>query len=169
MTHAVILGQTLSGKTTYAMKWAAYYRSHGVGVVVLDKYKNPEWCADWITSDPAEFMEFIKNPDKCLGCALFADEAGDSISRYDAESNWCTTQSRHFGHRFHLITQRAQMVSTTVRSQCSICVCFNVGPKDAKIYAEEFNNPLLLQAPELAQGEYIRVERFKPAIRARLW
>lgn len=169
MSHCITIGQTESGKTTWNMRLAQWYKRNGIPVVVLDKYRNPGWNADFITPDPDEFLEFVQDPERCLQCALFADEAGQQIGRFAVGFDWCTTQSRHFGHRFHLITQRAQMVSMTIRSQVSICVAFNVGPKDAKAYAEEFNAPELLDAPNLPQGHFIMVQRFKGVSRGRLW
>lgn len=161
--HSITVGQTLSGKSILNKKLAAHYKRNGIGVLVLDVMLDPGWNADFITDDPEKYMALVRDPRKCLQCALFIDEAGDALDRYLKTFNWLTTQSRHHGHRCHLITQRAQQVSPTVRSQCSILYAFNIGAKDAKIYGDDFNAPLVAnKAPMLPQGQCIKIQRFKP-------
>lgn len=176
--HTIIVGQTLSGKTTLAKKLAALYRSRGVAVCVLDPNKDPDWNPEtkgahadgfYMDDDPVRFMQYIRDPDQCLQAAIFIDEGGDMLNKYDTEFNWITTRSRHHGHVAHLCTQRAQQLSVTIRSQCSILYCFNISIPDAKIYAVDFNAPELLNAPKLPQGQFLRVERFKPTVHKRLW
>ena len=169
MGHAITIGQTESGKTVWNKKLAGWYRSHGVGVIVLDPMSDAGWPADWKTADPEAFLAFVKDPDQCLQCALFVDEAGLAIGKFDAGFEWLTCQSRHHGHVCHLITQRAQQVSVNVRSQCSTLYAFNVNADDAKIYARDFNCPMVMDAPGLAQGEFIAASRFATPKRWRLW
>ncbi len=168
-THTIIVGETESGKSVCAKKIAASYKAHGIGVVVLDPYKDPAWNADFITKDPAEFMALVRDPDQCLQCAIFVDEAGRMLGRYDEEFNWLTCESRHLGHVAHLISQRAQHISPNVRTQCATLYCFRLAPKDAKQYAEDFNCLELLKASELPQGHCIRVQRFQPTQYLRMW
>ena len=51
MTHNLILGMTMSGKTTLAKRLAAHYTQNGINVVVLDPMYDPEWEADFTTAD----------------------------------------------------------------------------------------------------------------------
>lgn len=174
MTHSIIIGQTLSGKSLLAKRLSNWFLAEGVGVVVLDPMTDPGWnetASDKFASftDPIKFLSFIRDPDQCLQCALFIDEAGMSLDKFADEFTWITCQGRHHGHRAHLIAQRAEMISKTIRSQCSTLYVFNVNPDDAKTYARDFNNPTILEAPNLPQGHYIKIERFKPAKRGRLW
>ena len=169
MGHAITIGQTLSGKTLWNKRLAAWYKSQGVGVVVLDPMRDPEWNADRAFTDPDAFLAFVKNPDECLQCALFIDEAGMSLDRYNLDYQWLTCQSRHHGHVTHIIAQRAQQVSATVRSQCDTLFCFNVNPADAKIYSLDFNCELLKEAPSLPRGHFIKCCRFGEPTRHRLW
>lgn len=169
MGHAIIIGQTESGKTTLCKRLAAHYKRRGIGVVVLDPMHDAGWPADFKTADSAEFLAFVKDPNRCLQCACFVDETGLSIDKYDVEYQWMTCQSRHHGHVFHLIAQRAQMISPNVRAQCSTCYAFNVNIGDAKLYAAEFNSDLLMQAPTLRKGEFVKADRFGLAKRYRLW
>jgi hypothetical protein len=172
--HCITIGQTESGKSILNKRLARNYQRHGIGVVVLDPLRDPDWAEPGASNfvmckDPDEFLALVKDPDRCLQCALFVDEAGMSINRYAVEYQWLTTMSRHHGHVTHLIAQRAQMISPTIRSQCRTCFAFNVGSKDAKEYAQDFNCDMLLDAQHLAQGEFIRATRFEAPARFRLW
>lgn len=169
MGHVITIGQTESGKTILNKKLAAAYKRAGIGVIVLDPMLDPGWNADFITDNPEKFLQFVRDPRCCLQCALFVDETGTSLDKFDVSSNWLTTQSRHHGHVCHLITQRAQQVSVTIRNQCSTLYCFNVNFKDAKLYAEDFNAKEVLEAPNLPQGHCWKIERFKPPKKLRMW
>jgi hypothetical protein len=169
MGHVITIGQTESGKTILNKRLSHWYKKNGIGVVVLDVMRDPDWAADYLTDDAEQFLAFVKNPKKCLQCALFIDEAGGTIPRYADAFGWLTTQSRHHGHVCHLITQRAQMVTPTIRNQCSTLYIFNVNGKDAKIYAEDFNSPEALKAPTLPQGHCIKIQRFKSPQTLRMW
>ena len=172
--HSLFIGQTMSGKTTLAKKLANWYLNHDIGVVVLDPMSDPGWNESGNPkfasfTNPQEFLAFVKDPDCVVQAALFVDEAGMSLNKYADEFQWITCQSRHHGHRAHIIAQRAEMVDKTIRSQCSTLYAFNVNPEDAKTYARDFNEKAILDAPNLPQGHYIKVERFKPVQRGRLW
>ena len=171
LKHTITIGETESGKTVLNKRLAAYYRENGIKNCVLDPMMDPEWPADFMTRDPVEFLAFVKNPDKCLRCALFVDETGMSLDKYAVEYQWLSTTSRHHGHACHFISQRAQQINATIRSQCSILYMFRVNYKDAKVYSEDFNFPdsIARQAPDLKQGEYFRIARFEPVSRFRLW
>jgi hypothetical protein len=169
MGHVITIGQTESGKTICNKRLAAWYKRNGVGVIVLDVMKDPDWNADFITDDADEYMAFVRDPRRCLQCALFIDEAGSSLDRYLQTNEWLTTQSRHHGHICHLITQRAPQVSLTTRSQCSTVYAFNIDPDDAKAYRKSFNEPALMRCPDLPQGHCIKKQRFHPPQLLRMW
>lgn len=156
---------TASGKTTLAKKLARQYRKHDIAVCVLDPLHDPEWAATFQTADRDEFLATVK---KSRGCALFIDESGEMVGRYDDEMFWLATRSRHYGHRSHFITQRAAQLSPTVRHQCTRLFLFRVGVKDAKTLAEEFSNAELDAAGTLQQFEFFAIDRFGKAERLRL-
>lgn len=169
MGHCITIGQTESGKSILNKRLSKWYKSNGIGVIVLDIMRDPDWAADYLTDDAEDFLEFVKNPRKCLQCALFIDEAGSSLDKYAKAFEWLTTQSRHHGHICHLITQRAPQVSLTTRSQCSTLYAFNIDGDDAKAYKKAFNEPALLKCPDLPQGHCIKKQRFKPPQLLRMW
>lgn len=93
-------------------------------------------------------------------CALFVDESGAAIGRYAGEMMQVATQSRHFGHKAHFITQRASQLDRTVRDQCSELYVFRVGEYDAKMLSEEYGFKILKDAVKLPQGCCFKVTRF---------
>ena len=164
--HVLIVGMTESGKTTLAKRLANRFRSKGVGVLVLDPMHDPEWSADFQTSDPGQFLDVCR---RSTSCALFVDEAGAAIGRYDAQYDWLATRSRHFGHSCHFLTQRGAQLNPTVRGQCSGIALFAVNRADADLYAKEWNCDLLRSAPTLQRGEFIWATRFGTPRKEKLW
>lgn len=157
MAHVSIFGMTESGKTTLAKKLAAEYKARGIQVIVLDPLHDPGWPSDFRTADKNEFMTVVKASRQC---AVFIDESGKFVGRYETEMEWLGTMARHWGHNSHFISQRAQMVNPTVRGQCGFLALFNVSKTDAKILADEWNRDDLQKANSLQQGEYFWCPRF---------
>lgn len=168
--HGLIVGQTMSGKTTLATRMSHLFRKSGINTVVLDRYRNPAWNATVMFRDFEKFYRFVSDPDKCLQCVLFVDEAGFSLSKYSAEADWLTMAARHHGHRTFVIANRAEMVSCNLRSQCESLFAFCIDQKDAQEYARAFIHPTIEKiCPTLGPGEFIKATRFQPPKRFRLW
>lgn len=166
MAHVLILGMTLSGKTTLAKQLAPVYRAQGIKVGVLDPLGDPEWQADFQTTNADEFLKAFWASRQC---AWFIDESGDAVGRYDDAMQRTATRGRHWGHRVHYITQRGAQLSRTVRDQCSKLFLFTTSLEDSKIHANEWNKPELRQAYTLHQGEYFHTDRFSPLMRGSLF
>jgi hypothetical protein len=166
MGHVSILGMTESGKTSLAKRMAAQYQTRGVKVIILDPLHDPGWPADFRTADAARFLQTVKSS---RSCAVFIDESGDFVGRYDAEMTWLGTRARHYGHNCHFISQRAQLISTTVRNQCSYLACFNLSSSDGKLLADEWNRAELKNCNTLKKGEYYWCGRFGDIEKRRLW
>lgn len=165
MGHSLILGMTESGKTTLAKRLAANYRNNGVGVIVLDPLHD-KWDCDYQTSDKNVFLTTVQQNQ---ACAVFIDEGGESVGQYDTEMHWLATRARHYGHATHFISQRGQQLAKTVRDQCSNLFLFNCSSSDAKLLANEWNKPELINANSLQRGEFYRVGRFKEVERMQLF
>lgn len=163
MAHVAIVGPTMCGKTTLACALAENYRASGVHVLVCDPLANP-WPATWQTTDRAAFIAAAK---KSRRCALFIDEAGQTISR-DPEAEWLFTTARHWGHVTHVMSQGGTQLTPTMRGQCSRIFLFGCTPRVAEMWAEEFNEPGLLSASALPRFEFLFKERFQPLRRQRL-
>ncbi|HKI68326.1 MAG TPA: type IV secretory system conjugative DNA transfer family protein [Verrucomicrobiae bacterium] len=162
MTHVLIVGMTESGKTTLAKRICRSFRSKGIKTIVLDPLHDPGWEADLQTADQYEFMETARLSRQC---ALFIDESGEMIGRYNDAMFWLATRARHYGHKSHFITQRAAQLSKTVRDQCSSLFLFCVSMDDAKVMANEFNRPELREANTLLRFQCFFVSRFGPVQR----
>lgn len=156
MPHVLILGTTEIGKTTLAKRLAADYQKAGIPVIVLDPIADPNFPADFRTTDPEKFLESFWDS---RSCAVFIDEAGDAVGKYNDVMNRTATRGRHWGHNVHYITQRASLLSTTVRDMCSHLYLFRSGLNDCKIHAEEWTNPELKNAASLKAGEYYHADR----------
>lgn len=168
--HTLILGQTESGKTTLAKRMATQYVAAGITPIVLDRTVDPGWPTDFIFKYSANFLAYVKDASKCMSCALFVDESGMSLDKYDSDTEWLTTTARHHGHRTHLLAHRAEMVNTNVRSQCATLICFALNIRDAKEYSLMWNCEEIKQnAPRLEHGQYMCIRRFHAPTYHRLW
>jgi energy-coupling factor transporter ATP-binding protein EcfA2 len=166
MTHVLILGMTESGKSTLAKKLCAGYKKEKIATIVLDPLCDPDWNADFQTNNIEEFL-------KCLwdskSCAVFIDESGEAVGKYDTAMISTATKGRHWGHRIHYLSQRGQMISRTVRDQCSKLYLFTSSLDDCKIHANEWNKPELKDGYMLPQGHFYVVGRFTELKKHKLW
>lgn len=176
MAHVLLLGTTESGKTTCGKRLAKRWIDQGVNVLVLDPLNDPGWKDGYVetedgpqifqTSDADQFMEAFW---ASRSCAVFIDEAGDSVGKYDTVMQRTATKGRHWGHSVHFLTQRGTQIAVTVRDQCTRMFLFRTGPKDSKTHAEEWGQPELLNAVHLPKGCYYYVTRFGELSRGSLF
>jgi hypothetical protein len=123
---------------------------------------DPDWPADFITDNQDEFLECVWSN---RGCAVFVDESGDAIGKYNKSMDMLATKGRHWGHKCFFITQRVKQLSTTVRTQCSELVIFKQSFADTRDLAEEFVEPMINEAHSLGKGDFILVRDNVPPIR----
>ena len=167
MAHVLILGQTLSGKTTLAKRLAQHYKQSGVAVLVHDPVGDPEWAADFRTANAEEFFRVYNDSRRC---AAFFDEAGETCEEFRHEITKTATRGRHRGHRNHYIAQRGTLILRTIRDQCSELFLFNTGLEDCKIHAAEWNAPEIKEkGPFLETGEYFHKQRMGQLQRGHLF
>lgn len=156
--HVLIVGMTGSGKTTMAKRLCRAYRAKGIKSIVLDPLHDPGWPADAVTSDPERFLEWARLSQQC---ALFIDESGEMIGHYEKQMFWLATRSRHYGHKAHFITQRANQLSPTVRDQCSNLIAFAMSHQDCQTLAREFNKDEILQCKNKPKLIGLHCDRFE--------
>jgi hypothetical protein len=142
------------------------YQAREVKVIVLDPLNDPEWPADFQTTDPEEFLKVFW---ASQSCAVFIDEAGQSVGRYNEVMQRTATRGRHWGHAVHFVTQRGVQLPVTVRDQCGHLFLFTTARKDSKIHADEWNRDELEDGYMLAQGNYYHVTRFGTCDRGSLF
>lgn len=157
MSHSLIFGMTESGKTTFAAQLSHAYSNNGFGVLVLDPMRDARWRANFITSNPDEFLRVFWNSQRCMA---FIDEAGETVGRFDELMVRTATRGRHWGHSCHYLSQRGALLNRTVRDQCSHLFLFTTALEDCKLHANEWNKPQLREACNLAQGDYFHATRF---------
>lgn len=146
----------MSGKTTFAKKKATSLKKQGRNIIVLDPFLDPEWNATFITNDTDKFLQAVWSN---RGCAIFVDEAGSSIGKYNSVMDELATRGRHWGHKCFFITQRVKQLSSTLRAQCSELVIFKQSMIDTKDLSAEFVEPMINEAENLNDGEFIYVRK----------
>jgi hypothetical protein len=148
---------TESGKTTLAKRLARQYKQADVHVIVLDSLNDPEWDCDFQTTDPDEFLRVFWASRRC---AVFIDEAGDAVGRYNTVMQRTATRGRHWGHAVHFISQRGVQIAPTVRDQCGHLFLLTSSIADGKVHANEWNRPELMRCNQLKKGNYFHCTRF---------
>lgn len=148
------MGRTLSGKTTFAKKKLKSLKKLGYKSIVLDPFLDPEWEADFITSDPDVFLDMVWQSRRC---AVFVDEGGQTIGRFSPVMEQLATRGRHWGHKCFFIVQRAKQISVNIRAQCPDLVVFKQALEDTKDLAAEYVEPMIREAHLLDHGEFIYV------------
>lgn len=153
------------GKTTWARKKAHSLQRAGRTCIILDPFKRSSWAVvpehAYVTDDEELFLKAIWENREC---AIFIDESGDMVGKYNDLINSVATKSRNFGHKCYFIMQRQKQISTTIRTQCTEIVIFKSSLNDTKDLADEFVEPMLKEAPTLEKGEFIQTTKGgKPA------
>lgn len=158
MPHTLILGMTESGKTTLAKRLAKEYRAAGIKVLVLDPVGDPDWNADFQTSNPDQFLKVYWGS---KSCAAFIDEGAEVAGRYDNAMITTATRGRHWGHNNHYVCQGATGLSPIIRGQCSRLALFTMNGEAVKTLEKEFNKDLKA-ATSFPPGKYIYTGRYLP-------
>lgn len=166
--HRLYVGTTESGKSYLAKQHAHTMKKAGWPIVVLDPMvdsgtaSNEPWGADFITASRDEFLSKYHN---LKNCAIFIDEAGDIVGQHDLEMRALATRGRHAGHQIGFITQRATMLSPSVRSNCAEQYIFRTTVKDGIALADDYaiadSREFGLNVAKLGQGEYYMLRRMK--------
>jgi hypothetical protein len=160
MPHALIVGQTQSGKSRLAKELGRAAMASGYGVLVFDPLRDPEWseCAALVTD---QWPTFYASARASTGCYLVIDEPGELPKEYRDELTWCARMSRHRGHRCLFLAQRATLVPPVVRDNCPHGYIFRVTPDSAQVLSAVFG-PAVEAAPELGQHYFLEFHPFQP-------
>lgn len=157
-------------KTTLNLHLVEALARKGEKSVVLTPMRNdvPRWQqagALWVTMDQAEFLRVVQEPD-CWRLHLFIDEIEETIGQYDAVVRRFVTQARNNnGHQLHFIGQRAKQVHPTVRNNCTKIFALRQTEADAQVLVDMVAEPRLMEAKDLAVGEFVYASTVKGSFR----
>lgn len=159
MPHSLIVGVTLSGKTTLAKMIAKGLKDRGHKIAILDPMKDREWIeiADFSTHNPDAFLAYAKRTKSHF---LFVDESGTAIGRYNRAMDWLTTTGRHLGHSVTLICHRTTNLAPTIRDNCTTVYVFAVSEEDSIALAKAYREPSLRNVAKFRQGQFYKVGQF---------
>lgn len=165
MVNGGIFGPKLSGKTTVAVQLSrVYWRSKKVRSLVLDPHGENWGGQAWVSKDEAQFWQVVW---KARDCLVIVEEAAATIRR-ERELIPVFTRMRHCCHRLLVVGHSGMDLLPTMRQQLDTLYLFRQPESAAKVWAENFADPQLLQACTLEQYEFLRKESYKPAQRMRL-
>lgn len=154
--HSIVVGMTENGKTTLCTLLDSALNSMGQNSAVLDPDLDHRWKASFITQDADKFLQHIKTH-KNLICWI--DEGGRSIGRNNSPMHFITTTSRKLGHSAFIIIWHLTDVDPTLRHNCGNLYLFHCSLKSAKLAADEWAIPPLIDACRLPVGEFFYATR----------
>ncbi len=156
--HVGIFGPGLSGKTTLAKALSRSFFAQGTRSLCLD-INGEEWGPGaTVFKDESRFWETVWANEKH---AIFCDEAAETIAR-DKELISVFTRLRHNGHKLIVMGHSAGDLLPVMRRQISTLYLFRQDPDACKIWARLFNEPLIMNAADLDQYEFIHAELWGP-------
>lgn len=151
--HAGIFGRGYSGKTFLSKQLSKqYWNGHGVKSLVLDVNKEKWGDQAFVTDDEELFWDMVWNRE--TGCALFVEEAAETIGR-DNSKTGLFTRVRHRGHRLHVSGHSGTNLTPEQRNQLHVLFLFQQTPKAAAMWKETFMDDRMMQAVDLAQYEFL--------------
>ena len=166
MTHRLIVGKTLSGKTTLAQILAYKHHRRGEAVFILDAQESPNWFCDrqFGRGEFHQFINFLLDSGAHSGGAAFIDEAGlEEADLRRIQNNRLIIDARHRGVALYFIAHGIKQMPPIIRRNVTTLYAFQLSPDDATEAARtwyEPGNPLLL-TPYLQRFAFLKQTNFK--------
>ena len=171
--HLLILGQSLSGKSTLAKRLGkqilstphprpqviAFNPTNEAGYARPDSYGVRG--ADIEFTDRDLFLKYLleqaaKNPQPRV---LLIDEAHEFFGHNDKDTAWLGTRGRHYGFKIIAISQRLNTLSPTFRNQCSTIYSFYLARDDADTLTANYWTAIPNRDVfNLEAGEYVKID-----------
>ena len=161
--HCMIIGQTMSGKTTLARKMISEYIKRKREPLVCDPIGSSGWDGCEMHNNVAAVIESAKQSRQR---PIFVDEFGLCDPK---EAQILATTIRHWGHRTHFIGQRYIMMPPNIRNQCAYLYSFQISKKDSEEMAVEFVDDAFLNCVSLQAGEYVAKKRHGNLVKRRIF
>lgn len=161
MSHAVIVGQSLSGKTVLSRWLASQSVCSGIPVVAFDPVNPP---GIWgrrvhVLREPAEVLECFWRSSRCLFILdefrILCDHDPGAVRRMLTIGRHVNPETGGGGHACILIGQRWTMLDKTCREQATKLYAFKQGVDDARELARHWACPELSDAASLGRLEYM--------------
>jgi len=154
LLHAGCFGRGFSGKTFLNKQLSQqYWRGHGIKSLVFDPNEEKDWGPQaFVTSDEEKFWAMVWKYE--TGCAVFVEEAAESIKRDNSKTS-LFTRVRHRGHRLHVSGHSGTNLTPEQRNQLHILFLFQQTPKAAAMWSETFMDQRIGEATELGQYEFL--------------
>jgi len=154
--HTLVVGVTLSGKSTLARQVLAECIRVGIPAIVYDPLISGWYGARVYGDETSFFAAIIEAANSGKQTLVIIDEADTLLSMSHRHNWWLLLRGRHFGLKIFVLTQRPSLVAPTCRGMCTQCFTFQVSKKDATLLVDDYAAPALINAPKLVQGEYLR-------------
>ena len=152
--HCGTFGRGLSGKTFLNKKISrSYWQKLGVRSIVLDPMRSDWGDHAFVTDDEEKFSDMVWKRE--TGCAIFCDEASDTINRERAKSS-LFTRIRHRGHRLHVMGHSGTNLLPQQREQIHCLFLFLQTAEAAKIWADCFVDRRVMESMSLRPREFLR-------------
>jgi len=119
----------------------------------LDPNEEKDWGPQaFVTKDEEKFWDMVWHRE--TGCALFVEEAAESINR-DRDKTSLFTRVRHRGHRLHVSGHSGTNLTPEQRNQLHVLFLFQQTPKASALWRETFMDERMMRAVDLGQYEFL--------------
>ena len=155
--HIMIIGNSASGKSNLAKRFALDANNRGETVIVYDPLLSVGWPGQLKYATAETFLAQIEHHQSAH---VFIDEARTLWDHDQKLANALLYQKRHQGLLIYLIAQRTRMVPPNARNQCSKLFAFRQQKDDAETLAQEYHAEMM-QTSALKIGEFIASDGYR--------
>lgn len=157
--HILIVGQSTSGKSNLAKRFAKDNFDAGHSIIVYDPLKSSGWPVGENVTKFADPEKFLRHLETAQNAFVFIDEAKTLWDYDERRANKVLYTRRHQGLLIFLIAQRAKMVRPNARDQCSRVFAFKQSIDDARELAAEFHEDII-NCAKVENGEFFVSDPF---------
>lgn len=170
MSHRLVVGRTEKGKTRGCKILAAGLVKNGK--VLSYDILNSKWPDGvQVVTNADDFEWFYWSETDYV--AVFIDEAGETVKRFNTDMEKTATRGRHLGHQNFYLVQGLTLMSNQARKQCTGVYLFNSEADDAEILYKSYGRPrnpndpyrVILDAPTFAPGEFLYFTDLQPPVK----
>lgn len=155
--HRLIVGNSTTGKSNLAKRFAHDAHARGQNVIVYDPLASRDWPDSATKFQSPE--QFLSHVEKAQSAHVFVDEAKTLWDTDHKRADALLYRRRHQGLLVYVIAQRTRMVPPNARNQCSVIYAFRQQKIDADILRDEYHESLT-DAMRLKAGHFIASDGF---------